>query len=88
MIKEGWQELSPGAKRRWEPEGGIKKHNERIHKESKQFDKKDLPFTFRKPKKSLGSATYIECPYCSKGLSITSKTVMVVCSGCSKLIKI
>ena len=33
-VDLGIGELSPGVtKRRWEPEGGINKHNERIHRE-------------------------------------------------------
>ena len=89
MIKrDNWQELSPGTPRRWEPEGGIKKHNEKIHKNSKIADSKNLPFSFRKPKKDLGRSCSMECPHCGKDLSLSSKTVMVICGGCGKLIKI
>ena len=88
MIKDGWQEVSPGSKRRWEPEGGISKHNERIHKESKQADNKNLPFSFRKPNKPLGRSMEVVCPYCSKICSINDKTTAVICGSCKKFFKI
>jgi hypothetical protein len=52
------QELPPGTPRRYEPVSGIKAHNNKIHKESKIADNKNLPFTFSKPRKSGRSITF------------------------------
>lgn len=79
------QELPAGAPRRYEPELGIRKHNERIHRESKNADDyKNLQFTFRKPPKSRGSSTYVKCDNCGHISSATSITVGIICSGCKK----
>lgn len=86
--KEYSQEVSPGQGRRYEPPGGTRKHNERIHKESKISDNKNLPFSFRKPPKSLGRPTGIECPSCGKCISLNTTTVAVICSGCNKFFKV
>lgn len=76
-------ELSPGStERRYEPEGGIRKHNERIHRESKQFDNHgNLPFTFSKPKK-LSSSKYVECSNCGHIARVQKATVGMICSEC------
>jgi formylmethanofuran dehydrogenase subunit E len=82
----GTGELRPGqTPRRWEPEGGVTKLNEKIHKESKFADHyKNLPFEFRKPLKSKGRSSVIRCDNCGKILYGTTATVGVICSGCNK----
>lgn len=87
MAHDEWQALSPGSKRRYDPEVGIKKHNERIHRESKIADSKNLPFTFSKPLKSPGKKFSIECA-CGNVLNINTNTVAIICSRCNKLLKI
>jgi DNA-directed RNA polymerase subunit RPC12/RpoP len=76
-------ELSPGAtERRWEPEGGIEKHRDKIHEESRYADEqKNLPFTFSKPKKGK-RRKIIECSNCGKKASVSVNTVGIVCNGC------
>lgn len=79
------QELSPGATpRRYEPPGGIKKHNARIHKESKIADSKNLEFTFRKPPKPKGRTTYVKCDNCGYITSATTATAGIICPECKK----
>ena len=80
------QELSPGSTdRRWVPPGGLRKHREKIHSESKFADNnKDLPFTFSKPKKPNGRGTYIKCDNCGYITSGTTVTVGIVCPECKK----
>lgn len=80
------QKLTPGSTpRRYEPVGGLKKHNERIHRESKQADDwKNLPFTFRKPPKPRGRSTYVKCDNCGYITSGTTATVGIVCPECKK----
>ena len=82
----GVGELRPGATpRRWEPEGGVKKLNERIHKESRFADThKNLPFSFRKPPKAVGRNTVLVCNNCGAYISGTSATVGVICRSCNK----
>lgn len=82
----GVGELRPGATpRRWEPECGIKKHNERIHKESKFADNnKNLPFTFRKPPKPVSRNVTLVCDNCGAYISGTKATVGVICKSCNK----
>lgn len=77
-------ELSPGVtKRRWEPEGGLKAHNERIHRESNYMDHhKNLPFTFSKPKSS-GRKQYKECTKCGYISYVSINTVGIVCKDCN-----
>ena len=78
------QVLPPGSPRRYDPPGGVRKHNERIHKESKiASDHKDLPFTFSKPKKTGRSSTF-SCDNCGYILSASVTTVGVVCPECKK----
>lgn len=80
------QELTPGSTgRRWTPPGGLKRHNERIHKESKfADDHKDLPFSFSKPSKPKGRSAYIKCNNCGYVTSGTTATVGIVCPECKK----
>ena len=79
------QELSPGATpRRYEPAGGLKKHRERIHRESKQIDGKNLDFTFGKPYKPRGRPTILACDNCGYVLSGTTATAGVICPECKK----
>jgi len=76
-------ELSPGTTpRRWEPHGGINKHNERIHRESKFADQhKNLPFEFSKPKKA-GRRQYMECSNCGHIVHVSINTVGIICNEC------
>lgn len=80
------QVLSPGStKRRYEPEGGTKKHNERIHKESRYADEhKNLPFKFSKPHKPKGRSTLVSCDNCGFITTGTTATVGIVCRNCKK----
>ena len=79
------QELSPGSTpRRYEPTGGVNKHNARIHKESKVADSKNLEFTFRKPHKPKGGSTYVQCNNCGYIISATTVTVGMICPECKK----
>lgn len=78
------QELSPGTPRRYEPKGGIDKHNARIHRESKISDSKNLEFTFRKPPKSKGRSTYIRCDNCGYITSASTATTGMICPECKK----
>ena len=80
------QELTPGStSRRYEPESGLRKHNERIHRESKRSDNyQNLPFTFRKPQKPKGRSNYIRCDNCGHITSGTTITVGIVCNECNK----
>jgi len=79
------QKLSPGTTpRRYEPEIGENKHRERIHRESKIAEHKNLPFTFRKPSKPKGQSTYVKCDNCGYIMSATTATVGIVCPECKK----
>jgi rubrerythrin len=79
------QELPPGTPRRYEPTGGVGKHNERIHKESRYADThKNLPFTFKKPLKPVGRSTAIQCNNCGYVTSGTTATVGIICPDCGK----
>ncbi len=79
-------ELSPGSvSRRWLPEGGEKKHKERIQRDSKfADDNKKLPFTFGKPYKPKGSFSLLKCDNCGAITTGTTATVSIVCSSCGK----
>lgn len=78
------QVLEPGATpRRYVPAQGLRKHNERIHEESKLSDNKNLPFTFSKPRKS-GRSSYFTCDNCGYTFSAATNTVGVVCNECKK----
>ena len=80
------QEVSPGSVgRRYEPEQGIKKHRERIHKESKYADDhKNLPFKFSRISKPTGKSTYIKCNNCGRITSGSTNTVGIICKDCGK----
>jgi len=76
------QELSPGSTpRRYVPALGEKKHRERIHRESKIADSKNLPFTFSKPKKPKRQSSF-KCKHCGYVFSAPVNTVGVICSEC------
>lgn len=78
-------ELNPGsAGRRWVPESGIKKHNERIHRESKiADDHKNLPFKFSKPIRSKKQVV-VRCKNCGYITSVPKNTVGLICPECKK----
>lgn len=79
------QELSPGSTpRRYEPATGIKRHRERIHKESKAMDGKNLDFTFSKPWKPKGPSAILSCDKCGYRFSGTAVTVGVICPECKQ----
>jgi len=79
------QELTPGATpRRYEPKGGVNKHNARIHRESRISDQKGLDFTFRKPPKPKGRSAYIECDNCGYITSATTATAGIICPECKQ----
>ena len=80
------QELSPGSTpRRYEPTGGVAKHNKRIHDESRYADThKNLPFTFRKPPRSKGKSIYLKCDNCGKLYMGTTVTHGIICNNCHK----
>ncbi len=79
-------ELTPGSTgRRYNIPGGFKKHNERIHKESKfADDNKNLSFSFRKPPKARGRNSYIQCNNCESITLATTITVGIICPECKK----
>lgn len=81
--------LEPGTtKRRWEPEKGIGKHNERIHKESKFTDThKNLPFKFSKPSKPKRQ-NVVMCSNCGYETSVPVNTVGMICIECSKYVNV
>lgn len=80
------QSISPGTiGRRWIPSGGLKKHNEKIHRESKfADDHKNLPFSFSKPRKPRGIPTFVVCNNCGYIIRATSVTVGLICPSCNK----
>lgn len=79
------QEFAPGSVgRRYEPDCGIKKHNERIHRESKLADtNSSLPFSFSKPKK-YKKARLIRCCNCGNVTSADVNTVGIICTNCKQ----
>ena len=79
-------ELSPGSTpRRWEPEIGINKHREKIHRESKYADNhKNLPFSFSKPKK-VGRRTLFACSECGHVIYTGVNAVGMICPECKKI---
>lgn len=78
-------ELAPGATpRRYEPASGIKKHNERIHKETAYVDKyKNLPFEISKPKKPKKQTIKV-CANCGHPVQVSVDCVGVICRYCHK----
>jgi len=81
----GSKELPAGATpRRYEPAGGVNKHNERIHNESKWVDEnRNLPFTFSKPNKDQRQKL-VKCLNCGALKMVNKNTVGVICSGCKQ----
>jgi hypothetical protein len=78
------QELAPGSPRRYEPMGGVNKHNARIHRESKISDSKNLDFNFRKAPKSLGRSAAVECDNCGFVIGGTTATAGIICPECKQ----
>ena len=83
----GSKELSAGeVGRRYEPEGGLKNHRERIHKESAYADSNlNLPFEFSKPKKS-GRQELKRCYECGEAIYTSINTVGFICKNCGKFV--
>ena len=83
----GSRELFPGeVGRRFEPEGGVKKLNERIHRESSYIDSNsNLPFSFSKPKKS-GRKEIKKCSSCGELIHTSINTVGFICRNCGKFV--
>jgi len=78
----------PGAERRWEPEGGVGQHNERIHRESKfTDDHKNLPFEFSKPARS-GKYVGAFCKNCGRVVSVSKNTVGMICPSCNSYVSV
>ncbi|KKN18203.1 hypothetical protein LCGC14_0958030 [marine sediment metagenome] len=82
-------ELSPGSTgRRWIPEGGERKHREKIHRETKfADDHKNLPFELSSPPRR-GKHMLYKCVGCGYVLSARKNTVMVACPDCKKATKV
>jgi hypothetical protein len=76
----------PGSGRRWEPEIGTQKHNERIHKESKfADDHKNLPFEFSKPVR-FGKSKDVFCKNCGRGAAVPKNTIGMICPSCKTFV--
>jgi len=73
--------------RRWIPEDGLRKHRDKIHRESKIADTKNLPYTITRPpvRKSF---VWFECVECGRSFSAAKNTCMIVCPECKKLTKV
>jgi len=85
----GKSELTPGSVgRRYEPAGGIKSHNDRIHRESKISNNKELPFTFSKPYKPTGRVSIKLCAECGHAASVKESTISMICSSCKQYVKV
>jgi len=57
-----------------------KAHREKIHRESKVADSKDLSFTFSKPKKQKPNRDAYQCGRCERIIPIdASRTHAIVC---------
>jgi len=76
-------ELPAGSGRRWEPPGGLQKHRDKIHRESKQADSKNLPFDFSKPPRRTKSM-WAECESCGYITTVPVNTVGMICNECGK----
>ena len=85
----GIGELSPGSTpRRWEPEGGVNRLNERIHKESKHIDEYgNLEFSFSKPKR-VGKRCWKRCVKCGKTSYVSINAVGIICPNCHSYVSI
>ncbi|RKZ10822.1 hypothetical protein DRQ25_01565 [Candidatus Fermentibacteria bacterium] len=86
-TKSDFGELTPGATgRRYEPEGGVTNHNERIHRESRHVDNHmNMPFTFSKPKREARAA-YYKCPDCDYIHRGNVNTYGLICPECHKFV--
>lgn len=74
--------------RRWIPEGGLKRHADKIHKESKIADNyKNLPFTFSKPPRNK-KHKWFECTICGRTFEAPINTIMCACPICKKVTKV
>lgn len=82
-------ELDSGmTKRRFEPEGGVRKHNERIHRESRLVDHhRNLPFTFSGPPRTKKFKT-VECANCGYTTCVSKNTVGMICNQCKKYVAV
>jgi hypothetical protein len=78
--------MATSIPRRWIPESGLQEYREKIHKESKIADKKNLPFTFSKPWKAKKQSQF-KCG-CGHIFLASKNTVMVICSKCKQLSKV
>ena len=84
-------ELTPGATpRRYEPEVGVKKHNERIHRETSYVDKyKNLPFSFSKPAFGGTKKSTIKfCANCKTPVDVHTNAIGVICRSCNTYSKL
>jgi hypothetical protein len=77
------QELPPGTPRRWEPECGTTRLEERIRKETAYaIDNKKLPFSVQKPPKPRGYSVLISCDNCGYVTYGTNITTGIICPKC------
>lgn len=82
-------ELDPGSTgRRWEPDGGVNKLNDQIHRESRFVDEhKNMPFSFSKPTRPKKSKI-IKCGCCGYVVSVPKNTVGMICKKCNKYVSV
>ena len=64
---------------------GNKKYKNMIDSGSREADKKNLPFTFSKPKKDSPRTVTCWCTECGSFTRVSKTTVMVICAGCGSL---
>jgi hypothetical protein len=75
-------ELPAGSPRRYEPEMGISKHNEKIHRENSHSTRhQNLPFTFSKPVKNKPTIVKV-CSSCDSPVYVHKNCVGIVCRTC------
>lgn len=67
---------------------GSKKYLEMVDKGSKAADRKNLPFTFGKPKKEGKLGVFCSCPSCGKVSNVSKNTIMLVCADCKTMYSI
>ena len=77
--------LEAGAtSRRYEPSGGLAKHNKKIHTESEYADNyKKLPFSFSKPD-TLKRTIVKLCGNCEEPVSVHTNCVGLICRNCKQ----
>lgn len=89
MSKDWYDSIGTSYENSSSREIPTRKHRERIHRESPQLDKKNLPFTFGKPSRS---STGIRDVYvlCSQGhpKAVTKTIVSYVCRDCQEYVKV